>query len=101
MAVKKNVFLLILLGLISLKVASAAIHIYVHHGGDHQDYEDCELCEHAINNQEFELYSPTAYQQPAAEFRPVFVSQHTFYYSRALKSSLYDDKFCRPPPCFT
>ena len=101
MAARKHLFLLILLALISLKVASAAIHVYTHHIGDNAHIEDCELCDHAINNQELEFDTPTPGNQPEAT--PLFIAtkQEIFYQSGYTPSSIYNDQFCRPPPRLT
>ena len=51
---KKFFPVLILVGILALKISSAAIHMQLHHGeaDDHQD--QCELCEFALQSQELD-----------------------------------------------
>ena len=62
MAMRKAVYSIILLALISFKVTSTAIHIHLHHQHDPNHEDTCELCEHAINHQDLEFtIPPSAY----------------------------------------
>lgn len=89
--------ILVLVGILALKISSAAVHMQLHHGeaDDHQN--QCELCEFALQNQdldsevlEFSVELPTtfvAYPDLVATYNnPTSTTVRTF------------TLFGRPPP---
>jgi len=97
MAVKKNLFAILLLALIVFKAFSAAIHIHIHH--EHENHDDpCELCEQAIYNQFLEFSSPVEFQIYKIKDIPVFHQQESPYESIMVSTLLDSTLLVRPPP---
>ncbi len=97
MVMKKYLQVSILIGLIALKVSSAALHMYLHHGNNPDQEEKCELCEHAIQNQDIDSDISIAFNDLEFAYYN-FSEQKDFYKSIVHKSTFYSTLFSRPPP---
>lgn len=82
---------------IVLKVASTPIHLYVEHGEDETTGEKCELCEHAIHNQELDADIPEDYASIEA-FYTYYAEPINLYRSIARQLAIDTSRFGRPPP---
>ncbi len=98
MAVKKNVCSLVLLALIALKVSAAALHIYLHHGHEDEHMEVCELCEHAMYNQNIEFSTPVEFHNLEVDYSPTFCQLENSYDIIFIKLPVDNTRFGRPPP---
>lgn len=95
MAVKKFLYSFILLALLAFKVS--AMHVYLHQEEDIQ-IEDCELCEHAVQNQNaaFSVTFPPSI--PLNATAPINVLKVERFETPALSNALIALPFTRPPP---
>lgn len=98
MAVKKYVYFPVLLALIVLKVSFTILHVYVHNELEAEHTDSCELCEHAIYNQNIEFSTPEQLHSLEADYTPVFCQLERSYDSIFIKLQVDNTLFCRPPP---
>ncbi len=98
MLLKKYFHILFLVGIITLKILSVPLHMYFNHNGsdDHQD--TCELCEHAIQNQDLDTYKAVVLHTVALFNKDSYSQEKNYYKSVYKKSLLTTIRFGRPPP---
>lgn len=98
-AMRRDIYTLVFLALITFKVSTAAIHIHLHHGHDDGHEDQCELCEHAIYHQNLEFSTPTDLVSTEAENTPDQHRPINLYESVDVDTFLNNTLFGRPPPC--
>lgn len=98
MAVKKDLYILLLLALIAFKVSSVAIHNHLHHSHDDEHEDNCELCEHALYHQNVEFFAPADFPSIRVDNAPHFHQQKDSYKSVCVAPVFNKTLFGRPPP---
>ncbi len=100
MAVKKNLYTVLLLAIIAFKVSSATIHIHLHHDCHHDEEhaEDCTLCDYAIYNQTIEFSTPAYFELPSQTKIAVKAFLAGDLESQAVRNPFVQYSFTRPPP---
>jgi len=96
---KKHLHILFLVVLIAFKFS--AVHVYLHNCDDEGDVADCELCEHAIFNQNIEFSTPSQFPNFEIDLTPIFFQRKNHYESVCIATLIDDIHFGRPPPSLT
>ena len=96
MAMKKYVHLFFFVTLIAFKVS--AIHVYFHDCADDGKVDDCEICEHAINNQTLAFSFSEIFHSFEVDPTPTFCTKESHYKSVKIKTLVTKVYFGRPPP---
>lgn len=97
MTMKKYLHIVFLVTVIVLKVASASLHIYLDHNDADTSGEKCELCEHAIHNQDLDSDIPDEFASVEVIFSN-FAFPQNLYISVHKKFTINSYRFGRPPP---
>ncbi len=97
MAIKNFLHIAFLVTAIVLKVSSVSIHMFVEHNEGEASGEKCELCEHAIHNQELDSDTPEQYTSIEIFFTN-YANQNNLYKSIAPSVAIDSSLFGRPPP---
>ena len=95
MQVKKIFYAFVLLTLIVFKVSAA--HVYAHEE-DNVQVEDCELCVHAIQNQNVEFSAIVPLEVPENSSTPFGKAIRIGFENPAVSSDVAIFPFTRPPP---
>ncbi len=98
MTVKRFLHILLFVTLIVLKASAAPVYLHSCHDDEHID--DCELCEHAIHNQNIEFSTPPQFQIFEIDSTPILYQHKNHYESVYIKTHIIDLRFGRPPPYF-
>lgn len=96
---RKYLHILFLVALIALKVS--AVHVYFHNCDEEEHMDDCELCEHAIYNQNIEFSTPTQFHSFEIDHTSTFCQLESHYESVCITTFINDTHFGRPPPSLT
>jgi hypothetical protein len=93
---RKYSYMLFLIVLIAFKVS--AIQLYLHDCSDDRNVNDCELCEHAIHNQNIEFSTTPKFHSFEIDIIPFFPQPESHYNSICISIPINDTYFGRPPP---
>ncbi|GAA3514403.1 hypothetical protein GCM10022393_30430 [Aquimarina addita] len=96
MAVKEFLHMLFFVTLIALKVSAASIYLHDCHNDEHMD--DCELCDHAIHNQNIEFSTPPQFQDFEIDTTPVSYKHENHYEPVYITTTVINLLYGRPPP---
>ena len=95
MQIKKLFYSFVLLALITFKVS--ATHVYAHQE-DNVQVEDCELCEHAIQNQNAEFSAIPQLEVPENSTVPIANAINIVFEGPEISDDVVSFPFTRPPP---
>jgi len=95
MQIKKIIYSFVLLTLITFKVS--ATHVYAHEE-DNVQVEDCELCEHAIQNQNVEFSAIVQLEIPENSSTPIAKAISFGFEGPEVSNDAVTFPFTRPPP---
>jgi hypothetical protein len=95
MQIKKTFYSFVLLALIAFKVS--ATHVYAHQE-DSVQVEDCELCEHAIQNQNAEFSAIVQLEVPENSTVPIAKVINIVFDGPEVSNDVVTFLFTRPPP---
>lgn len=95
MAMKKHLYTFVLLVLLAFKVTAITAYF---HCSDETHFEDCELCEHAIQNQNVSFLVPPQTLAPKATNATIFCQGINHYETTFIATAVDDVFYGRPPP---
>jgi len=98
MALKKYLHIFLLLGVITFKLSLVVLHVHLSHQDN--DQEVCELCEHALQNQDLDALNAISSYEEITVIKDQF-DQIIIFKSVNKKSTFDYTCFGRPPPYFS